>query len=100
MIWNIIDRRERPYRWKTVNAVVEAVEHDNSVEDADQADHFDVREIVDYDERNAISVSAAVAWASEIESPVTLYLYDTGKGTQSEDHFNSQAVRFPDERSS
>jgi hypothetical protein len=37
MIWNIIDRREQPYRWREVNAIVEAVEHDNSCRDADQA---------------------------------------------------------------
>lgn len=100
MIWNIIDRRERPYRWKVVNAVIEAVEHDNSVEDADQADPFDPRTIVDYDERNGISVNAAVAWASEQKSPVTLYLYDEGKGTEAEEHFHSQGVRFADERKS
>ncbi len=94
MIWNIIDRRERPYRWKMVNAVIEAVEHDNSVEDADQADEFDVRTIIDYDQRNGISVNAAVAWASEHKSPVTLYLYDQGKGTETEAHFDFQAIRF------
>lgn len=37
MIRNIIDRRDRSYRWKTVNAIIEAVEHDNSCADADQA---------------------------------------------------------------
>lgn len=100
MIWNIIDRRERPYRWKLVNAVIEAIEHDNSVPDADQADPFDVRTIIDYDERNGISVNAAVAWASEQGSPVTLYLYDEGKGTNSEEHFQSQGVRFADEQTS
>lgn len=98
MIWNIIDRRERPYRWKTVNAVIEAVEHDNSVEDSDQADPFDVRTILDYDERNGISVNDAVAWASEQKSPVTLYLYDQGKGTRNEEHFRSQGIRFPADR--
>lgn len=100
MIWNIIDRREHPYRWKVVNAVIEAVEHDNSIEGADQADPFDPRTIIDYDELNGVSVNAAVAWATEQNSPVTLYLYDQGKGTESEGHFHSQGVRFPDEQTS
>ncbi len=37
MIWNIVDNRTRTYRWKTINAIVEAVEHDNSCQDSDQA---------------------------------------------------------------
>jgi hypothetical protein len=97
MIWNIIDRRERPYRWKIVNAVIEAVEHDNSVQDADQADEFDPSTIVDYDERNGISIHAAVEWASKQPSPVTLYLYDEGRGTGVEEHFDAQGHRFPGE---
>ena len=95
MIWNIIDRREHPYRWKIVNAVIEAVEHDNSVQDADQAAEFDIGSIIDYDERNSISVYAAVEWANEQPSPVTLYLYDEGKGTRLEEHFHAQGHRFP-----
>jgi hypothetical protein len=97
MIWNIIDRRERPYRWKTVNAVIEAVEHDNSVNDADQAPDADVRLVVDYAQREALSVHEAIAWASEQRCPVTLYLYDEGAGIEREEHFQAQAVRFPDE---
>jgi hypothetical protein len=41
MLWNIIDKRTRPYRWREVNAIVEAVEHDNSCADADQAPESD-----------------------------------------------------------
>ena len=37
MIWNIIDCRTRPYRWKRVNAIIESIEHDNICADADQA---------------------------------------------------------------
>lgn len=99
MIWNIIDRRQRPYRWKIVNAVIEAVEHDNSVEDADRADQFDLSTIIDYDERTGISVNAAVEWASQQKGPVTLYLYDQGRGTEAEEHFHSQGIRFPVETS-
>lgn len=98
MIWNIIDCRQRPYRWKVVNAVIEAVEHDNSVEKADQAAEFDVRNIIDYDERRAISVYAAVAWAAGQESPVTLYLYDQGGGPDAGAHFDAQGCRFADDQ--
>lgn len=39
-IVNIIDRRTRPYRFKVVNAIVEAAWHDNSVADSDQVDPY------------------------------------------------------------
>jgi hypothetical protein len=38
MLWNIIDRRKRPYRWKSVTAIIEPVYHDNSIADADEAE--------------------------------------------------------------
>lgn len=78
MLWNIIDRRKRPYRWKIVNAIVEAVEHDNSCLDADQA--LDSEHPVTYDALEAVSVNEAIKWAMEQPSPVTLYLYDDGEG--------------------
>jgi hypothetical protein len=31
MIWNIIDRREHPYRWKSIVVVVEPTSHDNGL---------------------------------------------------------------------
>jgi hypothetical protein len=94
MISNIVDRRKRVYRWKTVNAIIEAVEHDNSCADADQAPEADVSTIVDYDQLEGVSVQQAVAWANEQTCPVTLYLYDEGKGTTSEGHFNAVNTRF------
>ncbi|MFL6728027.1 MAG: hypothetical protein ACJ8FS_16165 [Sphingomicrobium sp.] len=78
MIWNLIDRRKRQYRWKSVNAIIEAVEHDNACEDADQAP--DDADGILYAERASISVADAVAWANEETSAVTLYLYDEGDG--------------------
>ena len=75
MIWNIIDRREHPYRWREVNAIVEAVEHDNSCVDADQAPESDPSVTVDYDALEAVSVQEAVVWASQQRCAVTLYLY-------------------------
>lgn len=78
MIWNIIDRRKRPYRWRRINAAIEATSNDNSVGDSDQADLLD--DDVLYDERRSIPLSRAVQWAMEHETPVTLYLYDEGDG--------------------
>ena len=94
MIWNIIDRRERRYRWKVVNAIVEAVEHDNSCADSDQAPDSDPLIVVDYDELEAVSMSEAVRWAMQQPCPVTLYLYDQGKGLSNDEHFDEMEVRF------
>jgi hypothetical protein len=97
MLWNIIDRRTRPYRWRQVNAIVEAIEHDNSCQDADQAPTSAPGIAVDYDEREAVSVQEAVKWAEQQPCPVTLYLYDLGDGFADEAHFLGMANRFPDE---
>ncbi|WP_067736759.1 hypothetical protein [Novosphingobium naphthalenivorans] len=94
MIWNIIDRRTRPFRWKRINAIIEAVEHDNSVADADQAPKAEPSTVIDYDQREGITVQEAVNWASQQRCPVTLYLYDDGRGTTVEGHFNAVENRF------
>ena len=97
MLWNIIDNRTRPYRWREVNAIVEAVEHDNSCTDADQAPESDPRLTVDYDALEAVSVHEAVVWAIEQPCPVTLYIYDLGGGFVGDEHFNKMENRFPEE---
>lgn len=79
MIWNIIDKRERKYRWKTVNAVIESAWQDNSCRDADQVPDDDV-DGVDYEQRKGISVHEAMLWAEGEPAKVTLYLYDEGQG--------------------
>jgi len=100
MIWNIIDRRKRRYRWKCINAIIEAVEHDNSCEDSDQAPEADVLTVIDYDELEAVSIQKAVDWANAKQSAVTLYIYDEGDGITSGDedeetvHFNESSNRF------
>jgi len=72
---NVLDLRERPYRWGAVLAVVEAASHDAEAVDADPVEGpVDVQ--VDYAERDGISVREAVLWADRMEGPVTLYLYD------------------------
>jgi hypothetical protein len=78
MIWNIIDRRERPYRWKRINAIIEATSNDNCVKDADQVEVHD--DDVIYDQRSCLTVAEAVQWAMGQDQPVTLFLYDAGKG--------------------
>ena len=94
MIWNIIDRRTRPYRWQRVNAIIEGVEHDNSVADADQAPESGPLEVIDYDQREGVTVKEAIDWANNQRCPITLYLYDDGAGTVSEGHFNEVANRM------
>ena len=94
MIWNIIDNRERRYRWKIVNAIIEAVEHDNSCADSDQAPESDPTVVIDYDALEAVSVNEAIKWAMEQPRPVSLYLYDEGKGFDDEQHFEGMEVRF------
>jgi hypothetical protein len=80
VIYNIIDGRDRKHRWRSVKAIVEATSHDNRVPDSDQVQvHADD---VSYDEREGISVSEAVAWAQSFPGPVTLFLYDEGRGTR------------------
>lgn len=95
MLWNIVDNRTRRYRWKSVNAIVEAVEHDNSCPDADQAPASDPLVSVDYDALEAVSVNEAVKWAMEQPCPVTLFLYDEGGGFSDDgEHFYNMSVRF------
>jgi addiction module HigA family antidote len=80
MIWNIIDRRERCYRWKCVNAIIEPAWHDNSCLDSDQAEEDDPH-AADYEKREGISLPEAVTWASAKPYAVTLYLYDEVRET-------------------
>ena len=78
MIFNIIDRRTRKYRWKQITAIVEPTYHDNSVDDSDETEIPNHPDLVVYDEKAAISVADAIAWATSLPFGVTLYLYDLG----------------------
>jgi len=93
MIWNIIDRRKRPHRWKNIDAVIEAIEHDNSCADADQAPEFDVMLVIDHETLKGVSVAESILWADAQECPVTLYLYDAGPETR-QTHFDAVGNRF------
>jgi hypothetical protein len=82
MIWNVVDKRTRPYRWAKINAIIEATWHDNRVPDTDIVPHLKPQEDeVTYDQREGISLHDAVQWANNQTCPVTLYLYDDGVGT-------------------
>jgi len=100
MLWNIRDKRTRPNRWREVNAIIEATEHDNSCLDADQAPESDPKLIVDYDALETVSVQEAIAWANSQPYPVTLFLYDLGGGFSDSEHFDGLEGRFPDGASS
>jgi hypothetical protein len=78
MIANIVDRRTRQYRWKSVNAIIEATWHDNSCEDSDRAEED--RDGVTYDQRRAVSLKEAIDWAHAQPTEVTLFIYDDGAG--------------------
>jgi len=79
MICNIIDKRTKPYRWREVNAIIEATSHDNACQDADRQMPTD--DDLTYDERENVTLAQAIAWANGESSAVTLYLYDKGAGT-------------------
>ena len=73
-ILNIIDERNRPYRFKKLNAKVEPTQHDNGCCDADQAG--ECRSDLIIEERWSISLSEAIAWAATFPDELTLYLSD------------------------
>jgi predicted AAA+ superfamily ATPase len=46
-------------------------------------------EVIDNDQREGVSVAEALEWANVQRCAVTLYLYDNGKATTNEGHFNA-----------
>ena len=75
MLINVMDLRERPYRWSKVLAVVQSAAEDARAEDADPVpDAGDIQ--IDYAEREGISVREAFLWAERLEGMVTLQIYD------------------------
>ena len=75
MLMNVIDLREKPYRWKTVVTVVESAAKNNAAEDADVVETSGGVES-DYAEREDLTVRDAVLWAEQLQGKVTLYIYD------------------------
>jgi hypothetical protein len=81
MIWNVIDERRKPHRWKVINAFIEDVAHDNSCADADQTP-TDLATTVTYEENLGVSLHEAIVWAEAHAGRVTLYIYDEGEGVR------------------
>jgi hypothetical protein len=84
MLVNVLDLRERPYRWSNVLAVVQSATKDNVAEDADVIQSKMGVEI-DYAERDGLSVRDAVLWAERLDGMVTLYLYDRDPETPADE---------------
>jgi hypothetical protein len=78
-IVNIVDRRKRQYRFKKINAIVEAAWHDNSLDDADQV-ASPAEDGPNYAQMEHVALSDAVTWADSFAWPVTLFLYDEDDG--------------------
>jgi hypothetical protein len=76
MLINVIDLREKPYRWSDVLAVAQNAAEDNIAEDADQVPDEGGAIQIDYAEREGISVREAILWAERLDGMVTLHIYD------------------------
>ncbi len=76
MILNLVDHRKSIYKWKRVDVVIEPTWHDNKCTDADRADPREGE--IDYEIRQDISITDAIAWASALPFGVTMYLWDSG----------------------
>lgn len=84
MIINIVDGRKHKFRWKNIEAIIEAVQHDNNLKKFPGSDNYDTPASEDwcgYEERVGISLQDAIIWASEFPHPVTLFIYEVGGGT-------------------
>jgi len=78
MLVNVIDERENRYRYRKINAVIEATWHDNAMSGADQSP----RNLggPDYHDMEHVTLESAIARANSYEAPVTLYIYDEHGG--------------------
>lgn len=77
---NIVDHRKNKYQYRTINAIVEAAWHDNSIDNSDQSIKIPGNDGPDYAEMEHISLTDAIKWANEFENEVTLYIYDLDGG--------------------
>lgn len=76
MLVNVLDLREKPYRWSDVLAVAENAAEDNVAEDGDKIPETGEDIQIDYAEREGISVREAILWAERLDGLVTLTIYD------------------------
>lgn len=82
---NIVDHRKKPYRFKKINAVIEATWHDNKVKDSDFIVKNEDDEGPTYEESEHTTLADAVLWAQSFTAPVTLYIYDEDGGVYLEE---------------
>lgn len=84
MIFNIIDRRKKPYSWKQITAVIEPIWQDNYVSLKNNGDYYNCsaemeqKAGIGYEEIEQCSLAMAIEKASSLEYPCTLFLYDLG----------------------
>lgn len=76
MLVNVLDLREKPYRWSDVLAVAQNAAEDNVAEDGDKIPDMGDDIQIDYAEREGISVREAILWAERLDGLVTLHIYD------------------------
>ena len=76
MLVNVLDLREKPYRWSDVLAVAQNAAEDNVAEDGDKIPDQGDDIQIDYAEREGVSVREAILWAERLEGLVTLHIYD------------------------
>lgn len=76
MIVNVLDLREKPYRWSDVLAVAQNAAEDNIAEDSDKVPELGEGIQIDYAEREGVSVREAILWAERLDGMVTLHIYD------------------------
>lgn len=79
-LFNVIDSRKYPYKFRKINAIVEATWHDNSVEGSDHSEKDPTDDGPDYKQKEHITVQEAFQWANNFKNPVTLYIYDEDGG--------------------
>ncbi len=98
MIYNIVDGRKHPNRWRYVYAIVEPTHHENyraAKEGGDEIDSALFAHVeTDYDERVHISLHDAVIWAERLPFAATLYIYDDGS-EKIEFGYDSEGRRTP-----
>jgi len=84
LIVNIIDHRKHQHRWTKITAIVEPTCHDNSIEDADQAEW---ESDWSYDEKVETSLEEANEWGNSFSGLLAEPAYQkffTGRSVPSE----------------
>lgn len=99
MIFNIIDKRDHPHRWKDITVIIEPTWHDNYTAEAHNGDESPVQDHVDsYKEFDGVSLGKAIEIGQELDYAVTLYIYDRGKGINIVDVIKPLPLRQEEQR--